>query len=68
LRITELPKAQEIFQNVKPQYFSPEKLFVHLELTAHEKPKLWPFRNLAFAFFKLAEAACFYFLAHVTPS
>jgi hypothetical protein len=50
LRKTELPKAQEIFQNVKPQYFSPEKLFVRLKLAAHEKPKLRPFKDLAFAF------------------
>jgi len=47
---TKLPKAQEIFQNVKPQYFSPEKLFIHLKLAAHEKPKFWPFRILALAF------------------
>ena len=46
----ELPKAQEIFQNVKPQYFSLEKLFVRLKLAAHEKPKLRPFKDLAFAF------------------
>jgi len=53
-----LPKAQEIFQNVKPQYFSPQNLFVRLKLAVKEKLQLQPFRTFAFAFFKLAEAAC----------
>jgi hypothetical protein len=56
---TELPKAQEIFQNVKPQYLSLDKLFIRLELAAHEKPQLRPFKNLAFAFQKLTEAVGF---------